>query len=124
MAGRPRPGLPPPSRSETGCRRSSRTSVPTTQASRQAEQCSLGFRLATYALTGAHGSRTDRLAIRFSRCRASELAYPDIAKAHSACMVLQYQRLLEIVFLIRLWSDVYGRPPELDVIMNQHAVVN
>lgn len=38
-------------------------------------------------------------------------------------MVLQYQRLLEIVFLIRLWSDVDGGSLELDVIMNEHTVM-
>src|SRR5688572_17457767 len=39
-------------------------------------------------------------------------------------MVLQYQRLPEIVLFIRLWSNVDGSPPELDVIMNEHAVMN
>ncbi len=39
-------------------------------------------------------------------------------------MVLEHQRFPEIVFLIRVRSDVNGGPLELDVILNEHAIMN
>ena len=39
-------------------------------------------------------------------------------------MVLEHQRLLRIVFLIRLRSDVESGPLDLNVILNEYAIVN
>ncbi len=39
-------------------------------------------------------------------------------------MILEHQWLLQIVFLIRWYSDVNGVPFDLDMILNEHAIVN
>ena len=39
-------------------------------------------------------------------------------------MILEHERFLWIVFLIRLESDIGGGPLELDVILNEYAIMN
>lgn len=54
----------------------------------------------------------------------SQLSYPDIPVADRISMILQHQRRLGIVFLIIRWSAVESCPLDLDVILNEDAIMN
>src|SRR5215211_1813825 len=54
----------------------------------------------------------------------SQLPDPDIQIADRSAMVLEHDRLFCAVFLIRLHADIGGGAPDLDVILDEHTVVN
>ena len=48
---------------------------------------------------------------------------PNISVANWVTVVLEYQRLLEIVYLIRRCAPVNSRPLQLNMILNENTVI-